>query len=361
MSALWLKIVIAVLPFLSYFSIGANPAEVCHVYIDLASTPSLMQAVNAVQMPEQDYKLLLLKRFHSRFSEALKKHRIKVIGAPQLGNRDYDEFAQIIDENLIRFYLKHPKAQYHIHLNAFHTMRSGHVFDIIPPKQIKSIHLYEDSYGRTLWDQDILEEFFVQFLKAPVFLHIGLKSQAASHRIKEKYIIQKTWRQMEAELTDAQKTLIAQIIGIDIAQMNIMFKDKPVAVFFDDPALTAEESRKFLQKLSENKEIKKIHWLYKNHPRRGDVGDSYEILRQFVGKAEIIPSKIPFEAFYLLGMKTDFAAGYGSSVFFSFDKGQILGYIKRKFWEAYLNPLLELGILSADKIYDVGEGDPVVD
>lgn len=143
-------------------------------------------------------------------------------------------------------------------LNAFHTMRSGHVFDIIPPKQIKSIHLHEDSYGRTLWDQDILEEFFVQFLKAPVFLHIGLKSQAVSHRIKEKYIIQKTWRQMEAELADAQKTLIAQIIGIDIAQMNVMFKDKPVAVFFDDPALTAEESRKFLQKLSETKEIKKI-------------------------------------------------------------------------------------------------------
>lgn len=357
MSGIWFKVILFLLPLFSWLNLNADrTSSVCHIYVDLASSPSLMQMVNAVQEPDEDYKLLILKRFHSRKTSLLESKNIQILGTYYLKNHAYREFGYFVNKNVLRFYLEHPKAQYHIHLNASHIDRSGRIFDIIPPEQVKSIHLYEDSVGRFLWDDSVLEPFFWLSARAPVYLHMRFPDSFSS--VNKRRVVIENLKQKILKLTDEQKEAVAQMAGVDTKKIRPFFNQKPVAVFFDDPVLSAEETESFLQNLSEKYDIKSYHWIYKNHPRIREKSQSYDVLEQFVGSVEILPNEIPFEALMVAGFLPDYAAGYGSSVFFSLDADQVIGYIKRKFWEDYLPLLEQVGIVSEDKVFDVGEQEP---
>ena len=127
---------------------------------------------------------------------------------------------------------------------------------------------------------------------------------------------------------------------------------KPVAIFLDDPDLVTTTADKFIQKLLKDKpEIQNYNWLYKNHPRVSRPSETLHILRKYFKNVSVIPNKIPLESFLSVDFPIDYVAGYGSSIFFSFKKEQILGYLRRLHLEVYEESLLKIGILTPDLVF----------
>ena len=327
-------------------------ACIAHVYIDLATIPSLFQMVDAVQRNEEDPKIFFWKRFPALESDnrLLKEMNAQMISCDFLGEFDYDEFNDLIDLHLKKFYEQYPDYQYVIHLSAYHALeRSGHFFDIIPEGQIKSIHLYDDSIGHSLWEEANYISYKEFSKKFETYFHVAYYDPKVLPIEKEKIIPM----DISVKLSNDQRKKIMVLTGLNIDEIAPLFEHKPVAVFLDDPNLEPETAEKFIEKLIKtNPEVRNYTWLYKNHPRVNFSGDVLDILKQHFEIVIIIPNFIPLETFILIGLSPDYIAGYGSSVFYSFKKEQILGYIKRRKYETYMSFLLDLGILTPDMIFE---------
>ena len=333
---------------------GENTQKTAHIYVDLASIPALLQMVDAVKQPADDPKLFIWKRFHTLPPDdlTLKELNGTMPDAKSLGEQNYDLFIDFVDEHVTDFYQKYPDYMFVIHLNLFHSKnRSGHIFDIIPEKQIQSVHLYEDAIGRSYWDGGT-ERTFLAFneTSAPKYLHFGgFVSKQLS--LTENQLILEDFQEIEKTLSVKQKSQIAKFVGFDSSQLSQIYLKRPTAVFLDDPSLTVEKAEMFLEKLMKDKRLKTYTWLYKNHPRVSEKTEVFELLNKLFPTVLPLPNAMPLESLILCGYRPTYIAGYGSSVFFSFKAEQILGYIKRNYLETYLHPLLELGILTPEKVF----------
>lgn len=136
---------------------------------------------------------------------------------------------------------------------------------------------------------------------------------------------------------------------MDLVQLSAL--KRPTILFADDPSLDLERLETFLKSISQKKELQSYLWLYKNHPRvaRGE-GIALGLIRKYFNEVYVLSNEIPVEVQILFGYEPSYIAGYGSSLFFSFKPHQILAYIERNHLETYLKPLLDLGILTKDKI-----------
>lgn len=329
--------------------------KVAHIYIDLASLSSLAQMVDVVEQPLNNPKLLIWKRFHAlSIDDPLLKHiNAKMPDAKFLGEFNYMLFSDLVDKNVSDFYQNYSDYVYDIHLNLAHIPRSGRIFDIIPPSQIRSIHLYEDAIGRSLWDKRTIDEYNSIETSAPKYLHVGFWDPNTFASIRDK-IIKIDFQEKALSLSALQKEMIARMTGLDLAQLSAL--KRPTILFADDPSLDLKRTEEFFKSISQKKELKSYLWLYKNHPRvaRGE-GIALKFIKKYFNKVYILPNEIPIEVLILCGYEPSYIAGYGSSLFFSFKSNQILAYIERNYLEMYLKPLLDLGILTKDKIFHVNQ------
>ena len=70
-----------------------------------------------------------------------------------------------------------------------------------------------------------------------------------------------------SKLPFTQKIVLTKLTGLDFNQMSLLFKNRPVAIFVDDPELDIQTAENFIKKLIKKKpEIKNYTWIYKNHP-----------------------------------------------------------------------------------------------
>lgn len=336
---------------------GAAERPVAHIYIDLASIPTLVQAVDVVSQPADEPKLIIWKRNLALpgNDELLQKINGIMINAAIFGEQNYAQFVRAVDDVVARFYKMYPTHSFQVHLNAWHAFRTdGHIPDIIPKEQIQEIHLYEDALGRSLWaPRDAEGQFERAESIAPTYFHMAFFDPERI-TIEPTRIRPINFAKMAQELSEEQRHQIAWLMRLDLPQIKALFQNRPVAVFVDDPVLAPEEADLFLKKMKlEHPEIESYNWLYKNHPRVRTPGETLAVLKKHFSKVSLLPNAIPLETLVLTGFTPDYVAGYGSSVFYSFKKDQVLGYIRRKMLETYENSLLDVGIIEPQQVFDV--------
>ena len=330
-----------------------------HVYIDLASVPTLAQMTDCVRQPVEDPKLLIWKRIKALppDSPTLSQINAKMIDATHFGEQNYDAFSDFVTEQVATFYQAFPNAVFEIHLNAEHVQRSGRIFDIIPDRQIQTIHLYEDAVGRGLWDKRMQRVFDDLSRHASVIFHLGFyDSDILSIPKNNRQLF--SFPEIAQELSDNQRRIVAELAGLDLSEMQQIFSKRPVAVFVDDPNLKAAEAKPFLDKIMADPKVRHYTWIYKNHPRVTRPRKTLRLFKKYGIEAIVLNSKIPLETLMIAGYTPDYVAGYGSSVFYAFPHDRIIGYIRRKKFEKYEEPLLKQGILTPDLVYQIPTIDP---
>lgn len=258
----------------------------------------------------------------------------------------------MVNSNVSNFYKKYPNYKFIFHLNAFHIFKTKEIFNIIPHQKVKVVHLYDDSIGRSLWDTESYENYAISSLEYNTYFHAGYYDSKILP-IDKKRIISLDFLKSALELSKKKRMKLAKMAGLDLKKMKIIFKNGPIAVFLDDPNLTSEIAEDFIKKLIQKKsDIKNYTWIYKNHPRVSERSLVFDILSKYFKNVIEIHNAVPLETLILVGLSPDYIAGYGSSVFYSFKKNQILGYIQRKELENYKQPLLDLGIITPDIIFN---------
>ena len=342
-----------------FFRIVYTP-PIAHIYIDLASVPSLLQMTDALQQPSEEPKLFIWKRFPALKADdrILQSMNAIMVDSKFLGEKNYEKFNTLVDTNLMEFYAKNFNHHFVIHLNAYHALnKSGHFSNIIPTEKIKEIHLYDDAIGRSLWDKKTYISYATLSGNLKTYMHLAQYDPKILPVEKEK-IIPLDFYQAAATLSDDKKAMLAHLTGLDLEKMNQAFEHRPVAVFLDDPDLKWQATEKFIKELiRKHPEIKNYTWLYKNHPRVSKNGETLKLLSKYFPKIIVISNEIPLETLIMVKLVPDFIAGYGSSVFYSFPKEKILGYIHRIKNEYYQTSLINLGILTPELIFDAQTGD----
>lgn len=326
--------------------------KTAHIYVDLASIPTLLQAADAITQRSTDPKLIFFKRIKALEpnDEVLLSINAKMVDAKFLGETNYAKFSELIDRNVIPFYKEYSDHNFIVHLNAHHIERSGNILQIIPKDKVKEIHLYDDSIGRSLWDRGTYGNYKELTKDYTVYFHASFYDSKV-FPIKTDKMIPVDFQKKASELSDEKREMLAKIVGLDISKVKTMFKNRAVAVFVDDPKLNIETTEALIQKvIKEKPDIKNYAWLYKQHPRVSHSGAVRDILNNYFKNILDIPNSVPLEVLFLIGLTPDYIMGYGSSVFFSFKKEQILGYIQRPVLEIYKQHLLNLDILTPDMI-----------
>ena len=331
---------------------SATPPETVHIYIDLASTPALLQMVDAVSQPAHEPKLFMWKRFFALAPDdpILTSLNAEWADAKFLGEHNYDKFIAFSDTAVQTFYHKHPDARYIVHLNLSAYPWSGHVFDIIPPAQIATVHLYEDSAARTLWDP-ISWQVYDAFVRTygPALAHVAFYDDLV--QIAPNNIVRYDFQDLATRLSPHQKRMILHLAGLTDAFLKQTTDITTALVFIDDPILKQSEATDFLEHTNRTIPLKDLTCLYKSHPRTPAPGENLNLLRQYCGRVVVIPNAVPLEALLFSDIPIRYVTGYGSSIFFSFRADQILGYIARRGYEPYISVLKHLGLLTSDRIY----------
>ena len=335
-----------------------NPIQ-AHIYIDLASIPTLAQMTDVVRQPVGDPKLIIWKRIKALPPEApvLKRINAQMIDATYLGEQKYELFSDLVTEKVQAFYQEFPGAVFHIHLNASHVERSGRVFEIIPDSQIAALHLYEDALGRGLWDRRMQTVFEKLGQHGRVIFYLGFWDPDILSVPKEAVRLL-SFPKLAAGLSDEQRQAVAELAGLDLTEMQQIFSKRPVAVFVDDPNLKSAEADRFLAQIMADPKVRRYTWIYKNHPRSSSPRKAVGLFQKYGVEPIVLNNKIPLETLMVAGYTPDYVAGYGSSVFYAFGRDQILGYIRRKKLENYEGPLLKQGILTPDLVYDLNLASP---
>ena len=337
------------------YSCIASPfvPKTAHIYIDFASVPTVFQIADALRQNPTDPKLFMFKRLKALDAndDVLKSINAEMLDPKYL--KRFDKFSrQWIDSNLLTFYNRYPDYHFIIHLNAVALYDSGHFEKIIPKNQLKALHFYDDSVGRSLWDQTFIKDYTIFAKRFPTYAHIGYYD-FKKLPIDPSHVFLMDFRELASILSPVQKKKMAHIIGIDYEQAQNTFKKRPIVFFVDDPNLKSESAEKFIQKiLKQYPDSQNYYWLYKNHPRIPHPSPNLSILQKYFKNVSVVPNKIPLESFLSIGFPIDYVAGYGSSIFYSFKKEQVLGYIRRIKGEYYEPLLLLMDILTPNLIFD---------
>lgn len=321
---------------------------VAHIYIDPASTPALFQMMDMVTQSSEEPKYVAWRRYMAFFPKKLISPLNITVSSvkPSTSNND---FVQLIQKEVKLFYRQHSDHVFVIHANIEHPWFFNPVLRIIPKDRVKHVYFYEDSIGRTLWE-GLTSKFFSFFGKYPITYRIGYTDRFLKSFPQWKQFVQNVSIMDFKKLSDKQKGYLYALAGLDKDKLSSFFNDRPVGIFFDDCNLQVDQVAPFFEKrIVENPKLKKINWLYKNHPRCAIEGPFWEKLKHYFPDVQLLPNKMPWEILLMAGLAPDYVCGYSSSVFFSVKPEQVLCYIERP-GDKYLPLLKKMGIVSDKNI-----------
>lgn len=327
--------------------------KTAYIYIDPATTGAMFQMADLLKHPPKKPKYVAFSRFaHAMDKDFTQKHNIKkskIETNPYEGN-----FTTILENEVQKFYEKHADYKFIIHANLFHTERTfAPILKIIPKKQIKKVYFYDDSIGRSLWDNwDFMNDYYAENFPTVFKLAFKEKLYERFPHIKNYAIEEQNISTLAKTLSEYEKKQLSHSIGFSHEMFNHLISNKDFVVYLDDPYVNVKKTFQHVDKLLKEKpELKNMVWVYKQHPRGKNTGPSYNALKKRVKHVLEINSKIPFEILQLTGCTPKFVLGYGSSVFFSLKKEEVLAYFERHIdysaghKDIYLPILQKLGIL----------------
>ncbi len=331
--------------FLAYaLFCSAREKPLAHIYVDIASTPSLFQMVDLIQRPENEPKYAAWIRFtHPVSKDTLRRINLQK-SLIKDGNPNY---LNVIKKELSAFYQKYKNYDFTIHLNYHQKWMWDSILNIIPKNQVKNLYFYEDSIGYFLWKGwnassiSYIKNYPTIFCfshhdvvlkKYPVFRSLHTQQQNIFNQV--------------FHMDDSKKEILYQLSGLDNNILSKLVNGREYVVFLDDPNMNIKSAFSFLDNIMyQNPELRSMHWIYKNHPRGGRFRKTLDVLRSRVSSVIVIPEKIPFELLIIAGLNPKYVFGYSSSTFFSLNQKNILGYMPRPY-DPYIGPLIDLGILS---------------
>ncbi len=340
----------------------SNKKQQLHIYLDPATTPTLLQMVDFIQKPTKDFKIISWNRFdhYIKNKENFQNTFFIPVDKNYISEDSYF-FFQI--KKLLK---KNPNTDIHLHFNLTHP--TAYHFLVNHPlikNKIKSVHIYEDASGHIFRDENV--SFFPKSpIPKPFFYHWGNPNKICApdfssdscknfNTIKLYTIpIQIDFKKLTKSLSESDKKKIFDLAGFDYEKMNQLLNKKNPHFYilgynwrssFYGAQLSA------LKELCNSKTNKNITWFYKNHPNNKFV-PTHRTLQHLCPNIEPIDAHIPFELLLIGGFKNIKVSGYSSSLFFNQEKENISNYMLREN-DPYIQILTKAKSLKEDQIWDI--------
>lgn len=378
------KIAVFIFFFCFGFGYQLNPfKQTIHIYIDFATTPTLLQMMDIVQQPAKDKKFIFFRRFPNLSSRIdLTKYGAVQIDLPI--SEYANHHSNIIIENAIQtIYENHINADYIIHSNLWWNKNLIPILKIIPKRKIKQLHLYEDGVSNIVYSrkketlsvnpekinyksdlESILSDEkiynhnynFAFHLLYPTTYYFSFIDYAKQHPEFDTFMSflsgatlkEIDWFKFATILTDEQKSAIYHLTEFDINHYKEQIKDKSTDFFLLRGAFSSpEEQIKTTASLFKNQDKDRL-LILKEHPSLSIQTMAHKI-QQNIPNAVMFPKHIPFEVLILADLMPDTVSGYTSSVFFSIPAEKIKYFITTD-KDFYLPFLKELNIVSDEKV-----------
>ena len=378
---IWWYLIIFVL-FISILGYILFMPKVAHIYVDLASTPTLLQMVDMIRQDAKEEKLMLWNRIRNIGDRVdLSKYNMKEISfdSDTEIRKDNKDFGTLMS-NIYEFTKNHVNYRYIIHANVDHMELLVPILQYIPENMIKHIHLYEDSIGKAVMKKQAVSYKAEDIKEAirtvgnidynyyrynlhkiyPVTYHLAFKYYIENSPTMQNFrtvvptdlIEDVNIHNIAKSLTDVEKQKLSELLGINIEDFN---KESNIVIF----ALGYMENNQgnnaqieLLRFIKQSVKDKNYTWFYKEHPwLTNDTYLSDVIKREFPDMKEI-RKDIPLEVLILLGGKSFKFAGYSSSIFMTVPPKDIIYYVRRP-KDVYLPFLFEQNIVSPKQVLNI--------
>ncbi|MBR5130097.1 MAG: hypothetical protein IKV03_02600 [Alphaproteobacteria bacterium] len=379
---------IAVFTFFFCFGFGYTITPLkskVHIYIDYATTPTLLQMIDLIKQPKEDLKFIFWRRFPNLNKNVnLADYNTTQIELPPF------EGANRQSQNIIKTCIQHiydntPDADYTIHVNLWWATQLIPILQIIDPTKIEHIHIYEDGISNVIHsrkdltlsvtphkknyanllkkiiveDGDYTHEYdFVFHTLYPTTYHLSFVDMIKKdpslndfiNFLDLKNIKEINWYKLKNSLTDREKQQLFSFINFDIHSYKEKISNKKVDFFLLRGSYsTTEEQIKTVSTLFKHQNLNRVLVL-KEHPNLTPRIIASKIQKN-IPEAIIFPKHIPFEILILADLIPDTISGYSTSVFFLFPSEKIKYYISSD-RDSYLHFLKELNIITDEKIIE---------
>lgn len=370
--------------------------RIVHIYLDIATVPSLLQMVDYVNRPVKDKKYIAWRRFPDRAKYFnLANYNTEQINLPQTESH-YKAVYQATQEAILQIIATNPDKRYIIHANLRHprfTLESA--LKYIPPEKIQAIHLYEDGLGNLLsvwrnyatssynWtdtcvrnikdfqkgDIDSLrpQDVFCLYKLYPTTYHISfvdeMKKQDAFndffYNITDERIVPIDFNKIANELPDEKKKMLFTLVGFNEKKYREIIQGKRT-VFYTQGWLQEQADNLLVVKIFNALKKNELNDLmnnsntllfFKAHPATAAKTMQNELLADNP-KAIFFPRSIPMEILIIAGLTPDYLLGYSSTIFFSFPNDKILYYLTMA-GDKNIDLLQKLKIITPEKIINI--------
>ncbi len=350
--------------------------QTIHLYIDEATNPSFLQMIDFVNVPEEDIKVLVWKRYEHTYPTAqlIQQNTIVANGVyyPENGKV---QFKLLISDILHRY----PQADWVIHANfAYFGNHAATAITMIPKSQVKQIHLYEDSMGQVLRHEYMRKGeipatvtalrkmiqsgnpvYYFDYMSTlpqvyPTIFHVSFfnEIQAARHQYEPLFgipnlqLVAVDLVEIKNELDSEAYHRLMQLLHFNPDEIKEELDGREMGVLLLGILQSPEiENQVNIIKdlIRRNSQADEIVWYGKNHPVRPDFDPNSDF--------KSLNSRMPFEILFLTDLPLKYVAGIGSSAFYACKPEQILAYIPQN-PPYYRDSLIRLGILNPSVIIE---------
>lgn len=377
-----LKVLIFLISFCIGFGWQSLQRPVIHIYMDMATTPALLQMTDFINQPAQDKKIIAWRRYPNRNKYVdLKSQNTEQIDLPESEVLNVQTMHKI-NEFITRLYKENPNSDYIIHSNIWWGQLLVPVLRIIPKERIKHLCLYEDGLSNTAFSRitytnrqsnqttyagDLREaiagekpyhhNMMFSFHKIyPTTYYISfldyMKGDAQFNDflayLKGSDIEPIDINEIARTLTDSQKEKLYALLNFDRAAYEKQIKGKKVDFFaLRGIFSTQAEQVRTVTHLYKNRPDDRV-LVIKEHPylKKDTMAEN---IQKMLPNVVVFPREQPFEILLFANLMPDTVSGYPSSIFFSVPDDKILYYVTTT-RDSYLNFLKILNKIPDEKI-----------
>ena len=338
-----------------------------HVFIDYASTPTLLQMIEFIKLPKNDIKIIAWDRY---------RNRLPLMDGIQSNVTEwrlplpFERYVKFIQDEMKQIMNRFVNPEFYLYLNYKHIGWGGYtMLQALPLSTVKELHLYEDGMGTFIRDyrkpsSDTIVKSIQTYIKDnhkesqvtayyspwlnilpylyPTYLHVAgrkIPPPGMATLVPVDFIA------LKKTLSNDEKNKLFKLLCFQPLYYQKQLKNKNMGIYLYDGFVNSDRV-KAVENLKKNLlKMNNVVWFSKQHP---SVRGTKEKTKGFIPIGE---TSIPLEAFLLSDLPIKYVAGEGSSAFYSVPPHMIAGYVPNPY-RSYLKHLLDLKILTPDKVYD---------
>lgn len=372
------------------FDLNKKSFQRIHIFMDVATTPSLLQMVEYIKTPKEDLKIISWRRFqgYDKSIDFDKENTIEII----FSNRETGIHlnGNYVASKVHEIYKRFPNALYTIHANDKHFYVHGvQLLSFIPKKQIEMIHLYEDGnatkfrYYRDEKEfeipsvEDLKQQIIAEEKKSyypydlvlshlyPVTYHVFFLNKMREQNSHERYLkavskgilINVDYAEIGKNLSDTDRKKLFRLAGFDYDQLNTLFSKKKNIVITLPYLKKDSETFQSMTRVIGFLMIDGFNiinpddytFFYKPHPSLSNY-EGNKTLSTLFPEMVFLPRRLPYELLILGNLNVNYVVGTLSSLFFTLKPNQILKWF---FEKNYYPPLLYSKIITDEQEIDL--------